>query len=333
MKAVPALHVYLAGLDLPVRGRCRINLMEQMTIGQVSHKSGLSVKTIRFYSDEGLVPPSDRSDAGYRLYTQGDLARLELVRTLREAGLDLSTIASVLEKRLSLADALSARLHAVEAHIASLQKVAAALRAAVGSKGNDDDLRRLNAVTKLSNDERREVIERFYAKVSEGTNIDPDWTEQMIAASAPEMPDDPSPAQLDAWVELSEIVGDAQFLESMKQSASQTWSEDYDLATGQAASQKAVEAARGFMKEGIAPSNDAVSATVHEFLAGSAAASKREVDDSFKAEMRESFISHDPRAMRYWELVAVINGAPEIQSSVDEWAWLSKAVVHHLSQD
>jgi DNA-binding transcriptional MerR regulator len=166
-----------------------------LTIGQLSRRAGLPVKTIRYYSDEGLLPPSERSDAGYRLYSEGDLARLDLILTLREAGLSLTTIGAVLARDLSLAEALELRLQAIEAHIVSLQHVAAAIRAALQTETDEDDPRRLHAVTRLSNEERRAVIERFYRQVAEGIAVDEDWTRSMIDASAPRLPDEPSKEQ------------------------------------------------------------------------------------------------------------------------------------------
>lgn len=61
-------------------------------IGDLARQTGLTVKTIRFYSDRGIVAPTDRSPTGYRLYDIDAVARLDLVRTLRELGLDLATI-------------------------------------------------------------------------------------------------------------------------------------------------------------------------------------------------------------------------------------------------
>ena len=69
-----------------------------LSIGQASKRTGLSVKTLRYYSDQGLVPPSARSRSGYRLYSETDLAKLDLVRTLREAGLSLDAIGRVLRR-------------------------------------------------------------------------------------------------------------------------------------------------------------------------------------------------------------------------------------------
>jgi DNA-binding transcriptional MerR regulator len=72
------------------------------TIGELARRTGLPVKTIRFYSDEGLLPPTDRTPAGYRLYDTAALARLELVRTLRELGLGLADVERALTRETTV---------------------------------------------------------------------------------------------------------------------------------------------------------------------------------------------------------------------------------------
>jgi DNA-binding transcriptional MerR regulator len=62
------------------------------SIGDLARRTGLTVKAIQFYSDRGIVPPTDRSPAGHRLYSIDAVARLDLVRTLRGLGVDLATI-------------------------------------------------------------------------------------------------------------------------------------------------------------------------------------------------------------------------------------------------
>ena len=46
---------------------------ERHSIGAVAKRTGISVKTLRFYADEGIVPPSGRSESGYRLYSDTDV--------------------------------------------------------------------------------------------------------------------------------------------------------------------------------------------------------------------------------------------------------------------
>lgn len=67
------------------------------TVGEVADLAGVSVRTLHHYDELGLVVPSARSDAGYRLYDQGDLERLQEVLTLRALGLSLAEIAALLD--------------------------------------------------------------------------------------------------------------------------------------------------------------------------------------------------------------------------------------------
>ncbi len=70
-------------------------------IGAVAARSGVSVKTIRFYCDQGLLQPSGRSEGRYRLFDASVYAELALIRTLRALDIPLPTIAAVLEARRS----------------------------------------------------------------------------------------------------------------------------------------------------------------------------------------------------------------------------------------
>jgi DNA-binding transcriptional MerR regulator len=88
-----------------------------MTIGELAQLTGLPVRTLRFYSDSGLVAPAGRSEAGYRLYDAAAPARVELVRTLRELGVDLPTIKRVLDRELSVAGVARAHAAALDAQI------------------------------------------------------------------------------------------------------------------------------------------------------------------------------------------------------------------------
>ncbi|WP_437321144.1 MerR family transcriptional regulator [Sorangium sp. So ce385] len=88
-------------------------MRRRLTIGEVAKRTGVPVKTLRFYSNEGLLPPTGRSPGGYRLYGEDDLARIDRIRTLRDVGLDLATIRAVLADAESLDRALRRRLRAI----------------------------------------------------------------------------------------------------------------------------------------------------------------------------------------------------------------------------
>ena len=59
---------------------------ENLSIGELARRTGLTVKTVRFYSERGVVTPA-RTAAGHRRYDAGAVVPLGLVRTLRELGL------------------------------------------------------------------------------------------------------------------------------------------------------------------------------------------------------------------------------------------------------
>ena len=57
-----------------------------MNIGTIARQAGLPTKTVRYYADIGLVKPSGRSEAGYRIYTETELNKLRFVRSARSFG-------------------------------------------------------------------------------------------------------------------------------------------------------------------------------------------------------------------------------------------------------
>lgn len=70
--------------------------MGTMQIGEVAEKTQLSLRTIRHYDEVGLVPPSGRSEGGFRLYTQEDVDRLIHVRRITPLGFSLEETAEIL---------------------------------------------------------------------------------------------------------------------------------------------------------------------------------------------------------------------------------------------
>jgi len=72
-----------------------------LKIGEVASRSGLTVKTIRFYCDQGLIRPSGRSEGGYRLFGADVFAELALIRTLKGMEIPLQDVQGILESRRS----------------------------------------------------------------------------------------------------------------------------------------------------------------------------------------------------------------------------------------
>ncbi|MBK9517175.1 MAG: MerR family transcriptional regulator [Anaeromyxobacter sp.] len=93
--------------------------------GDLARATGHTVRTVRHYEEAGLLTPSQLSDGGHRRYTEQDLERLRLIVDLREVGLSLCEIKSILELRTGCltAAAFAARFRAViEVHLEAAQR-------------------------------------------------------------------------------------------------------------------------------------------------------------------------------------------------------------------
>jgi DNA-binding transcriptional MerR regulator len=73
-----------------------MHVSELLKIGEVARASGLTVRTLHHYDEIGLLVPSARSEAGYRLYSEGDVRRLYRILALRAMGFPLEEIAATL---------------------------------------------------------------------------------------------------------------------------------------------------------------------------------------------------------------------------------------------
>lgn len=99
-----------------------------LRIGEVARRTGLPVKTIRFYCDQGLLQPRGRSDAGYRLFDQEALAELTIIRALRAMDVSIPELAKILEVRRSgvcncsvLKGSIAAKMRSIDQRISELR--------------------------------------------------------------------------------------------------------------------------------------------------------------------------------------------------------------------
>lgn len=286
------------------------------TIGQLAQRTGLDARTIRFWSDTGLVPPTTRSSAGYRLYDTEAAARLELVATLRELDLDTATVRAVVERQTSLAEVAAAHARALDAEIRTLRIRRAVLRSVAHRNSTTEELRIMHELATLSAAERQRIIDDFVDEAFAG--IEPDAPGAHIATGMRSMPatlpDDPSPEQVDAWIELAELVRDQGFRDRCREMAvtgarDETQLPEVDMSAGTAA----VEA-------GVAPeSPEAADILGRAVPAGT--------DRSALADQLATFT--DRRVERYWSLLGIINGWPARPPMVPGAEWLIAALRAH----
>ncbi len=175
-------------LRSPVSGDTRGS--PDWSIGRLADASGLAVKTIRFYSDAGLLA-SRRTAAGHRRYAPADLPRLQLIRSLRALDVDLDTIADLLTDAAGLQKTLLAHAKILEVRLHALQRQLAVTRAATEASA-EQTLARLHALTRIDAAEREQLLDRFWDAVLRDTpDRDAGWFRN---AGRPQLPAQPTAA-------------------------------------------------------------------------------------------------------------------------------------------
>lgn len=119
-----------------------------LSSGDLARATGNTVRTIRFYEEQGLLRPAVVSGGGHRRYTRQDLDRLRLILDLRELGLSLCDIRAFLELRAGCSSAaefavrgrevLLRHLDRAEARLEQIRRVKRELRQAL-DKGSTRD--------------------------------------------------------------------------------------------------------------------------------------------------------------------------------------------------
>jgi DNA-binding transcriptional MerR regulator len=294
------------------------------SIGELARRTGLTVKAIRFYSDRGIVPPTGRSPAGYRLYGIGAAARLDLVRTLRDLGLDLPTIQKVMDQEVSLSEVAAAHAEALAVQIRTLRLRRAVLTAVAKRGSTPEELDLMHRLAKLSEDERRGLIGEFLDTAFGGLSANPEL-EAIRRSMTPELPDNPETEQVEAWVELAELSQDPDFRASVRRMADDHTA---DCAAGGTTRLRRHFAAtiRDQVRPALLAEIDPTSPQADPIVAAVTAQSARTLGRPDDIDLRRRLLTrletaNDPRRERYLQLLAVINGwsAPESLASAFDW--------------
>ncbi|MEU4010540.1 MerR family transcriptional regulator [Streptomyces pseudogriseolus] len=290
-----------------------------LTIGALARATGLSVRTIRYWSDEGALPPVARSAGGYRLYDAGSVARLQLVRTLRELGLGLDDVRRVLTGETTVAQVAAAHVTALDARIRSL-KVTRAVLSTVARRGSTaEETTLMNRLARLSAAERARILDDFMTEIFEGLDTaDPDIRSRLRFAAA-DLPDDPTPEQVDAWVELVELIQDPEFRTTMRRMIEFNAADrGPDVPSGSSLwfMSRLIRSAGDALREGVEPGSPRAADVLRELIG----------DADPAAVLKRLAAVADPRLNRYRELAAVVNGVERPSTHAEEFGWVVAAL-------
>ncbi|ALC19452.1 MerR-family transcriptional regulator [Streptomyces pristinaespiralis] len=174
------------------------------SIGELAEHAGLTVKTVRFYSDRGLLPEAARSSGGHRRYGFEAIERLRLIRSLRTLDLPVPDVGRVLDEEDALEDVVAGQLREIGTRMTALRWREAALRLLQDCTPEErvDRLRLIGSVTTppstaaLARFWRRWLPVRLPARV----------VSAVVEQAVPQPPSDPAPAQVLAFARLHALV-------------------------------------------------------------------------------------------------------------------------------
>lgn len=305
-----------------------------VSIGELARRAAVPVKTLRYYSDIGVVPPAQRTASGYRLYGEQERLRLETVKTLRGLGFSLDEISGALEQRHDMRDAIRLQLQAVRARIGELQRVAVVLQTALErtDEPTSAHLARLETLARLSSAERTALLDDFLDDVQGDAPLPASWAEWWAGfreASLPDLPAEPTPDQLDAWLELAELLADTSFRDRIRGMSVHRPEQPQPPVELNELFSAALQA----QAAGVAPEDAQADHLVTRFLAA-----HEPVVGAGPGLLRRTLDSiaryDDPRSRRYWELIRRIRGLPDRPwPQAQAFEWLLAAARARMTSD
>ncbi|MET8956603.1 MerR family transcriptional regulator [Streptomyces sp. NPDC004533] len=289
--------------------------------------AGLSVKTVRYYSDSGLLPVAERSSGGHRRYGAEALERLRLIRQLRALDTPIATITQVVSGERSLADVVDAEFAAVQNQLAELRWRQATLQS-LSDCGPEERLRRLHIVSRVQRlpEARHTLSELWYRTLPKA--MPKHWLDRMVAMLSPAPPDHPSPESVLAYAELHLLTVTPSFTQ---------WTHDHrqeirDAPSFYAQVDEAAQQTVAALTQGLAPQpGDAVNA----FVSAHARAHGEADTPAFRARLHtlvSQSSGYDPRLERYWSLVGTATDGQSF-NMVTAHRWLSDALAASLRPD
>jgi DNA-binding transcriptional MerR regulator len=313
-----------------------------LKIGELSRVSHLSVRTIRYYSDIGILPPTLVTEAGFRYYSTADAARLELIRSLRGAGFAIKTIKNLLKDNQNVSTVITVQLSEIEANIQHLQQQKTLLQRALGH-GDDHALSYLQdarALADMDFKERQHFLDRHLLKAFDEIPTSVDWKSKLWLwqDGILTLPKQLKGHQLKPWLELAELVLDECFSRRLNRMGQDSWkhqwsrrgADNWKLHHDHLLSQTLNAAQQGEQPTGVYGQE-----LVRAYVSINADLMDRHRDATFPHFLLELIENMaDARFDRYWELIGCLKGV----SSTTMWCkyqargWLIQGLKWQLAQ-
>jgi DNA-binding transcriptional MerR regulator len=253
---------------------------------------------------------------------------------LRDLGLPLESIRALLNAQTSLPEVAAAHLKALDQQIQTLRLRRAVLRAAAKTNTTPEEVALMHRLAKMSDVERQHLIDDFLDDTFGDSNANPELV-VMLRAMRPELPDDPEPHQVQAWVEVAELVQDPDFRASVRRMAQyQAAERDAGDRTGlhHELSDYVRERVAAALTAAVDPTGSTAAPILNDLVQRYAETLQTTDTPTYhNALLARLEIANDPRTERDLNLLHIINGWPSQPSLSPILDWFTCALRSHTS--
>ena len=270
--------------------------METLGIGELARLTRVSVRTLRFYCDTGIIKPT-RSTGGHRRFDAGAVDKVRLVRRLRGLGLGLPVITDVLGGQRSVAEAVAAARAELDVELASMAWRRASL-VAVEQAPPAVRAARLDLLAAVESG--RAAFDALVAFWRPALAYDI-ALDSFVTMSVPEPPVDPTPAQVVAYAEMVAVTADRSLSRPRRPDRRVV-----DMEALMGGVDKVLTEAASLVASGATPGPDPL---LDDFVTAHAAGVGAQDGPVFRRELLHVLkVDRDPRLRRYWRLYGELTG-------------------------
>ncbi|QBS46438.1 MerR family transcriptional regulator [Nocardia sp. CS682] len=286
-----------------------------MSIGELARRTGVPVRTIRFYCDSGILEYR-RTGGGHRIFdSPAAVDRLLLVRRLRALGLPLPAIVGVLNGAESLGAVAAAERATLDAELDALRWRRATLFA-LECAPPGEHTRRLELLAAVQ--DRSSIIDSAVAFWRPILGPLPrEQFDSFIDMNLPTLPSDPAPNRLVAYAELTALTTDPRVKTAMTQ---QIWRSE----RGSIGDRRQLVTAVADVCEIVAPlvatgERPRPGAELDQYVHAHAAARRQRDTPRFRRALLTGTADTDPLLHHYWHLTAEITGTEATAGAIHYW--------------
>lgn len=269
-----------------------------VSIGELARRTGLAVRTIRFYCDEGILE-SRRSPGGHRMF-DADRAteRLLLVRRLRTLGLGLESITAVLREERSLAEAIAAESARLDVEVRSLAWRQASLRAIEAAAPAQRGTRLALLAAAQDGVAIHDGLVRFWRRIL--APLPRSASDPWVYWNVPQPPADPSVDDVVAYAELAALVADPEVIGVVRRQYWRSRPESIrDAHALYVEVGRVMEDVVALVTDGVRPDRGS---ELDRFVIAHASARGEHDTPRFREHMLADATDSDHRIHRYWAL-------------------------------